>query len=223
MEISPLGSISTAIHIQDAEMFRGSSFDLSYVLAIGALTASCSWLIYTFARLCVLNTSVFEMIGGFGSLFQLIYDTVISILTIVTMGMVIAMYSDDSNENAIESVLSNLTTSSYPTEFSIELKRHHQLRILLVVNVVLLAFRILSFSALLRNVSIIVKTLTHALKGLNVVIFIFAFLFVTFTISAHGIFGNTLYRFSTLSQSFVSITTALSGHVNLAGTVVFVP
>jgi len=148
---------------------------------------------------------------------RLIYDTIISILTIVTMGMIVAMYSDDSRENAIESVLSAQTASSYPTEFAIEIRQQKQLRILLVVNVVLLAFRILAYAPLLRNVSIIVKTLTHALKGVNVVIFIFLFLFVTFTISAHGIFGSTIYRYSTLSHSFISITSALSGHVDLSG------
>ena len=126
-------------------------------------------------------------------------------------------YSDDSRENAIESVLSNQAASSYPTEFAVEIRQQKQLRILLVVNVVLLAFRILAYAPLLRNVSIIVKTLTHALKGVNVVIFIFLFHFVTFTISAHGIFGGTIYRYSTLSHSFVSITTALSGHVDLSG------
>ena len=126
-------------------------------------------------------------------------------------------YSDDSRENAIESVLSAQAASSYPTEFAVEIRQQKQLRILLVVNVVLLAFRILAYAPLLRNVSIIVKTLTHALKGVNVVIFIFLFLFVTFTISAHGIFGDTIYRYSTLSHSFVSITTALSGHVDLSG------
>ena len=50
MEISPAGSISTAVHIEDAEMFRGSDRNLSFALAIGALVASSCWLLYTYVR-----------------------------------------------------------------------------------------------------------------------------------------------------------------------------
>ncbi len=48
MEISPAGSISTAVHIEDAEMFQGSDRNLSFALAIGALVASSCWLLYTY-------------------------------------------------------------------------------------------------------------------------------------------------------------------------------
>ena len=35
---------------------------------------------------------MFDTIVGFGTAIKLIYDTIISILTIVTMGMIVAMY-----------------------------------------------------------------------------------------------------------------------------------
>ncbi len=124
-------------------------------------------------------------------------------------------YNDSSREDAIEAVLSSTNAAAYPEEFSIELKRQDQLRILLIINAVMVVFRILGFVALLRNLSIITKTLTHAFKGLSVVLFIFAFLFVTFSISAHGIFGVYVDHFSTYSHTFVIIVSALTGHINL--------
>ena len=185
MEISTGGSVSTAVNIEDCEMFRGSDRNFSLYLAIGALACSSLWLVYTYSRLCIFSSSVFDVVDGFGSLFKMIYDTILCILTIVTMGMVVAVFSNDSRENAILAVLSDQSASSYPTEFSNELKIQAQLRILLVMNTVAVAFRVLGFASLLRNLTIIVKTLTHALKGVNVVVFIFAFLFVTFTYSAY--------------------------------------
>ncbi len=92
METSVTGSISTSLKIEDGVMFRGDGTNVPFIFALCALLCSSLWLIYKYSRLCVCSSSVFEVVTGFGSLFTLIYDTVLSIMTIVTMGLVVALY-----------------------------------------------------------------------------------------------------------------------------------